>query len=139
MFTFKYLLTYSSLIICTHFYIDPVKINLHVSGWSSNMNYRTSANKERGFHSKNVFFSTLHNGTFCKFLCIFTMSICTNFSKTYLLSPIFWGAATIQGCPLLAQVQYQPLTVGMKHWSVKQKRRWPGLGVLIITDLLFLQ
>ena len=52
---------------------------------------------------------------------------------------MFRGAATIQGCPLLAQVRYQPLTVGMKHLSVKQKRRWPGLGVLIITDLLFLQ
>ena len=50
--------------------------------------YRTRADKGRGFYSIIVF-SVLHNGSFHQTSSIFTIRICTNFSKMHLFLIIF--------------------------------------------------
>ena len=68
------------------------------------IDYRTRANKGRGFKSK-LLFDTMHYGPFYRNLSNFTTFICTKFGKTHLFLAISKGAATIQERPLLVRIR----------------------------------
>ena len=55
------------------------------------IDYRTRANKGRGFKSK-LLFDTMHYGPFYRNLSNFTTFICTKFGKTHLFLAISKGA-----------------------------------------------